>query len=86
MASGPSGLEDVSKYPNLVAEFERRDVQEADMLGIMGRNFIRVLQAVEDIALSKQHERLLEDDVKPFFSIATATQRGWVAIHSERWN
>lgn len=73
MASGPSGLEDVSKYPNLVVELQRRDVQEADMLGIMGRNFIRVLQAVENIALSKQHERPLEDDVKPFFSIATAT-------------
>ncbi|KAI1819425.1 renal dipeptidase [Xylaria intraflava] len=76
MSSGPSGLEDVSKYPDLVAELQRRGVQEADLLGIMGRNFMRVLQAVEDVALSKKHERPLEDDIKPFFGIATATRRG----------
>ncbi|KAI0103254.1 renal dipeptidase [Nemania sp. FL0031] len=59
--SSKASLTRVADHIQYIGEKIRRDVQEADMLDIMGRNFIRVLQAVEDIALSKQHERPLED-------------------------
>jgi membrane dipeptidase len=43
----PSGLKDVSQYPNLVAELLRRGYSEADVGQILGGNFLRVWKAVE---------------------------------------
>lgn len=64
MASGPRGLEDVSKYRNLVAELLVRGVSRADMEGVVGGNVLRILAAVEDVALGLRGEKPLEDDVK----------------------
>jgi membrane dipeptidase len=46
----PTGLKDVSQYPNLVAEFLRRDYSEEDIAGILGGNLLRVWREVEAYA------------------------------------
>ncbi|GIW89347.1 MAG: dipeptidase [Isosphaeraceae bacterium] len=44
ISSTPSGLEDVSCYPNLTAELLRRGYSEADLKKILGGNILRVLR------------------------------------------
>lgn len=68
MAKGPLGLEDVSKYRDLVAELLRRGVGRADMEGVVGANVLRVLADVESVARELRDELPLEDDVKDMFS------------------
>ena len=46
----PSGLEDVSTYPNVVEGLLRRGYSEADIRKILGENLLRVWDAVEDYA------------------------------------
>jgi membrane dipeptidase len=67
MARGPKGLEDVSKYPNLVQELLDRGVAVDDVVAVVGGNVLRVLEAVEKVAHTSRHLLSLEDDVKPFF-------------------
>lgn len=43
----PSGLEDVSKYPDLVAELLRRQWKEEEVKGALSENLLRVFEAVE---------------------------------------
>lgn len=67
MSAGPSGVEDVTKYPDIVKELESRGVRRFHIRGIMGLNVIRVLEAVEEVAVYMHHVQPLEDDVKSFF-------------------
>lgn len=46
----PAGLEDVSSYPNLIAELLRRGWSTADLGKLTWGNAIRVLGAAEDVA------------------------------------
>ena len=46
----PTGLKDVSSYPNLIAGLLRRGYSEEDIRKILGENLLRVWQAVEDHA------------------------------------
>ena len=46
----PVGLEDVSTFPNLVAELIRRGYSDADIRKVLGENTMRVWRAVEDAA------------------------------------
>ena len=46
----PRGLEDVSKFPDLVAEMLRRGWSEADVKKLVGQNALRVLRAAERVA------------------------------------
>ena len=46
----PTGLKDVSDYPNLLAELLRRGYSEADLAKICSGNLLRVWQAVLDAA------------------------------------
>ncbi|MCY4171049.1 MAG: dipeptidase [Bacteroidetes bacterium] len=46
----PKNLQDVSTYPNLIAELLRRDYSEEDIAKILGGNALRVWQEVERIA------------------------------------
>ena len=48
--SGPTGLEDVSTYPNLIEELLRRGLSEQDIRKICGENLLRVWADVERIA------------------------------------
>ena len=44
--SVPSGLEDVSKMPNLTAALLKRGYSEKEIQKIMGGNFLRVIREV----------------------------------------
>lgn len=46
----PVGLEDASKYPNLIYELLKRGYSEIDIKKIFGENFIRVWKKVEESA------------------------------------
>lgn len=48
----PDGLEDVSKFPDLLAELSCRGWSDAAIAGIAGGNFLRVFRAVERAARS----------------------------------
>ncbi|XP_027008838.1 dipeptidase 1 [Tachysurus fulvidraco] len=49
VSSVPTGLEDVSKYPDLVAELLRRNWTDDEVKDALGRNLIRVFKAVETV-------------------------------------
>ncbi|XP_053491333.1 dipeptidase 1 [Ictalurus furcatus] len=57
----PTGLEDVSKYPDLVVELLRRGWTDDEVKDALGRNLIRVFKAVEMVRDSLN--RTAPDDV-----------------------
>lgn len=63
---GVEGLDDVSKYPDLLAELARRGWTEADLRKLAGENLLRVFAQAETVAARLQRERPA--------SIATITQ------------
>jgi membrane dipeptidase len=46
----PAGLGDVSRYPALFAELQRRHWSEADLKSLAGANTLRVLRAAQPTA------------------------------------
>ncbi|KAJ3161389.1 dipeptidase 1 (renal) [Geranomyces michiganensis] len=46
----PVGLEDVSKYPDLIAELLRRGATTKQVEGVVGENLLRVMEGVEKAA------------------------------------
>ncbi|KAH6608322.1 hypothetical protein Trco_001668 [Trichoderma cornu-damae] len=69
MPAGPQGLEDVSKYPDLIAELLHRGVGIDDLAGVIGGNILRVMEGIERVAAENWDELPLEDNVKPFFGV-----------------
>jgi membrane dipeptidase len=53
----PKGLEDVSRYPYLIAELVRRGWKDADLAKLAGGNFIRAFAQAEAVATRLQRER-----------------------------
>src|SRR5438105_15944542 len=49
----PVGLEDVSKFPDLIAELLRRGWSEEDVKKVAGLNALRVLRATEQVAAGR---------------------------------
>jgi membrane dipeptidase len=62
IAKTPQGLEDASKYPDLLAELIRRGWSDEEVRGVAGGNLFRVLEKVEKAAHSQRK-------VKPFTAI-----------------
>ncbi|KAI0664784.1 membrane dipeptidase-domain-containing protein [Cubamyces menziesii] len=50
----PEGLEDVSKYPDLIAELYARGWNAVDLAGLTGGNLLRVMQGAERVAWELQ--------------------------------
>jgi membrane dipeptidase len=50
----PVGLEDVSKYPNLLAELLRRGYSKEEIKKIAGKNILRVMHQAEKVAADLQ--------------------------------
>ncbi|KAI0120059.1 dipeptidase [Nemania sp. FL0031] len=67
--STPEGLDDVSKYPDLIAELLRRGVSDADAAKVAGANILRVWADVEKVAakLQARGEPVMEDDLPKLF-------------------
>lgn len=62
--STPRGLEDVSKYPDLIGALLKKGVSEKDAGKIAGRNILRVWHEVDRVAARLQKEMdPVEDDV-----------------------
>ncbi|CAI4210453.1 unnamed protein product [Parascedosporium putredinis] len=61
----PEGLEDVSKYPALIAELLRQGVSDEDAAKVAGGNILRVWGDVESVAarLQAAGAAILEDDL-----------------------
>lgn len=66
----PKGLEDVSKFPELVAELLRQGVSDEDAAKVVGGNLLRVWKEVDAVAEKMQRagEPVLEDDLRSLFS------------------
>lgn len=62
----PKGMEDVSKFPDLVAELLKRGVSEEDVIKVLGGNILRVWREVEKVAIKLQASGMkpLEDDLE----------------------
>ncbi|KND01785.1 uncharacterized protein SPPG_03577 [Spizellomyces punctatus DAOM BR117] len=56
----PKGLEDVSKYPDLIAELLRRGFSEKEVEGIVGKNLLRILERTEQVAKKLRGEKPAE--------------------------
>ncbi|GIK05746.1 hypothetical protein Aspvir_009859 [Aspergillus viridinutans] len=61
----PRDLEDVSKFPDLIAELLRRGVSDEDAAKVAGGNLLRVWKRVDEVALKMQAEGALpvEDNI-----------------------
>ncbi|KAG9230915.1 microsomal dipeptidase [Amylocarpus encephaloides] len=64
MAKGPLGLEDVSKYPDLLAELARRGISRHDVRSVAGGNILRVLAEGERVAHEMGDMLPLEDFIE----------------------
>ena len=53
----PQGLEDVSKFPSLIAELLRRGYKDDEIRKIVGQSILRVMRDVEKISKRLQSER-----------------------------
>jgi membrane dipeptidase len=61
----PTGLEDVSKFPDLIAELLRQGISDEDAAKIAGGNVLRVWAEADKVAKELQKTMLpLEDDVQ----------------------
>jgi membrane dipeptidase len=60
----PRGLEDVSKFPDLVAALLREGISETDVIKIIGGNILRVWREAEAVSdMMKLVRHPLEDDI-----------------------
>lgn len=64
MPKSVHGLEDVSRFPDLIAKLLAQGVQSNDIEKMLGLNLIRVLKDVEKVAESLKGSAMLEDSMK----------------------
>jgi membrane dipeptidase len=57
LTNHPKGLEDVSRYPYLTAELLRRGYTDEQAKKVIGGNFLRVMERVEQVAARLRRER-----------------------------
>jgi membrane dipeptidase len=77
ISSTPAGLEDVSKYPDLVAELLRQGVDDEDAAKVVGGNLLRVWKDVDAVAAKMQANDgpVLEDDLPSLYANAVVGYR-----------
>ncbi|RUS28269.1 membrane dipeptidase-domain-containing protein [Jimgerdemannia flammicorona] len=60
----PIGLEDVSKFPNLVAEMLRRGWKDEEVVALAGGNLLRVWKGVERVRDELEKQGVLPDETR----------------------
>lgn len=75
MERGVRGLEDVTKFPDLVARMLAKRVSPQNVEKVIGLNIIRVMKQVEDVARKSKTVEVLEDPIKQLWSDGF---RNWV--------
>jgi membrane dipeptidase len=67
MMEGPDGLEDVSKFPLLIAELLSRGVPEQSVRDLAGLNVLRVLDAVDKVSAEMKADKveMMQDVIEP---------------------
>uniref|UniRef100_H0WQU6 Dipeptidase n=2 Tax=Otolemur garnettii TaxID=30611 RepID=H0WQU6_OTOGA len=72
----PKGLEDVSKYPDLITELLKRNWTEAEVRGALAENLLRVFEAVEQVS---NHTQAPEEEPIPLAEMdgSCRTQYGY---------
>lgn len=58
----PTGLEDVSNFPDLIAELLRRGVTDEQAAKVAGGNLLRVWKEIDQVALKMQAEGVLPEE------------------------
>ena len=53
----PTGLKDVSDFPNVIYQLLKRGYSEEDIKKICSGNLLRVWERVEEVALERQKEK-----------------------------
>lgn len=76
MIRGPNGLEDVSKFPALIAELLERQIPEESVRDIIGLNVLRVMEEVEKVSwqMKVAKEDFLCDQIEPFWDEAIRSE------------
>ncbi|THV06703.1 hypothetical protein K435DRAFT_825800 [Dendrothele bispora CBS 962.96] len=59
IGSTPTGLEDVSKYPALIAELYRRGWNKYELAGLTGANLLRVFEGAEQVSKQLKAQGML---------------------------
>jgi membrane dipeptidase len=52
----PEGMDDISKLPSLTYELMKRGYSDADIKKFLGENLLRVMSAVERVALESRSD------------------------------
>lgn len=71
MLAGPEGLDDVSRFLELVADLFQRGVSEDRIERIVGLNLLRVMKEVEDVAVRERTSGstgVLCDEIRPMWT------------------
>lgn len=70
MLNGPSGLDDIAAYPNLVSRLAQKGLSEDKLRQVLGLNLIRVMREVEETAqrYRARGAMILSDDVSPVWT------------------
>lgn len=70
MLNGPKGLEDVTRYPQLVAELARRGLSREQLGQVLGLNMLRVMREVEEVARRHKEKKsvVLFDRISPVWT------------------
>lgn len=65
----PDGLEDVSRFPFLIAELLRRGVPDESVKDLAGRNVLHVMDEVQRVSaeLMRNDAKMLHDDIEPIW-------------------
>jgi len=74
ITSTPTGLEDVSKYPDLLGELMHRGYTKEDIQKIAGLNVLRVLHKTEQVAAELQRSAVASDVLIEEVQTQTQTQ------------
>ncbi|RDW70938.1 dipeptidase-1 [Coleophoma cylindrospora] len=83
MLRGPEGLDEVSDYPELVATMLQKGISEDQVRKVVGLNILRVIQEVDDAAITVKLDKNFTPACDTFASPWTAEERRMISDEGE---